>query len=158
MSTSKAHIFYVQKQVELHPCKQPRELQRLSDTRWTCRYTLLDSICTTFDAILLTLEIIGNRSDKTKGIEAVGLYNHIHSFEFLSCLVIFTHITGMTKLLSDQLQSSILDLTSATDLVLSTMDTLKQFRATAHRITHLSTSLMCLLYVTLRLRKRGNAQ
>ena len=36
---------------------------------------------------------------------------------------------GMTKLLSDQLQSSNLELTSATDFVVSAMDTLKQFRS-----------------------------
>ena len=77
MSASKAHILCVQKQVELHPGKQPRELQRLSDTQWACKYISLDSICTTLDAILLTLEIIGNGSDKTKRIEAVGLYHII---------------------------------------------------------------------------------
>ncbi len=60
MSASTAHILYVQKQVELHTGKQPRERQRLSDTRWACRYISLDSICTIFDAILSTLELIGD--------------------------------------------------------------------------------------------------
>lgn len=129
MSASKAHVIYVQQQHQLHPEKQPRELQRLSDTRWACRYASLDSICSTFDCILSTLEVIGDSNDKAKAIEAVGLYHHIHNFPFLSCLVIFTRIMGMTKLLSDQLQSSSLDLASATDLVVSTIQSLKELRS-----------------------------
>ena len=82
---SKAHTLFVQKQTELHPGKQPRELQRLSDTRWACRYTSLDTICSTYDAVLATLELIGDEA-----IEAAGLYHHIHNFQFIACLIIFT--------------------------------------------------------------------
>ena len=74
MTASKAHVLFIQKQFELNPDKQPRELQRLSDT---CKYASLDSICNTFDAILSTRELIGDGSDKLKAIEAVGLYHHI---------------------------------------------------------------------------------
>lgn len=129
MSASKAHTLFVQTQSRLHPGKQPRELQRLSDTRWACRYNSLDCICSTFDAILVTLELIGDGSDKSKAIEAVGLYHHIQNFQFITCLIIFTRIMGFTKLLSDQLQSKDLDLASATDLVVSTMDTLREMRS-----------------------------
>ena len=92
MTASKAHVLFIQKQSELHPDKQPRELQRLSDTRWACRYASLDSISNTFDAILSTLELIGDGSDKLKAIEAVGLYHHIHSFQFLS----FSHVSWVS--------------------------------------------------------------
>jgi hypothetical protein len=58
----------------------------------------------------LTLEEIGEGSDKSKAIEAVGLYHHIHSFQFLSFLVIFSEVFAITKSLSDQLQCKDLEL------------------------------------------------
>lgn len=51
ISTSKAHAIFLEKQAELHPKKQPRQLQRLSDTRWACRYLALDAIAHTFDSL-----------------------------------------------------------------------------------------------------------
>ena len=39
VSTTKAHAVFMTKQKELHPGKPPLQLQRLSDTRWTCRYS-----------------------------------------------------------------------------------------------------------------------
>lgn len=60
MSASKAHALFIQQQAELYPEKQPRELQRLSETRWACRYLSLDSVSSTFDAIILTLQLIGD--------------------------------------------------------------------------------------------------
>ena len=75
------------------------------------------------------MEIIGESDDKSKAIEAVGLYHHIHTFQFLSCLIIFTRIMSFTKSLSDDLQSRDLDLVNAADLVASTMDMLKELRS-----------------------------
>ena len=85
MSATKAHTLFIKQQSVQHPDKQPRELQRLLDTRWACRYTSLDSICNTFNCILSTLEIIGEGDDKSKAIEAVGFYHHIHSFQLGLC-------------------------------------------------------------------------
>ena len=72
-----------------------RELQRLSETRCACRYLSLDSVSSTFDTIILTLQLIGvgrlEGNDKAKAIEAVGL--HL-SFKFLSCLIILTRTMG----------------------------------------------------------------
>ena len=47
MSSSKAHVVFLEKQSELHEGKQVRQLQRLSDTRWACRYLALDVIAST---------------------------------------------------------------------------------------------------------------
>ena len=129
MSASKAHAQYLQQQSDHYPNKQPRELQRLSDTRSACRYASLDAICSTFEAILTTLQLIGDGDDKSKAIEAVGLYHHVHSFHFLSCLIMFTRIFSITKSLSDQLQSKTLNLGCASDLVTSTMEILVQLRS-----------------------------
>ena len=85
------------------------------------------SVSSTFDAILSTLQLIGDGmlegNDKSKAIEAVGLHHHIHCFKFVACLVTFTRIMSLTKSLSDQLQSKSLDLASASHLITATIDT-----------------------------------
>ena len=58
MSSSKAHGVYLPEQTELHPSKQPRRLQRLSDTRWACRFFAIDAVCCTFDSLLAAFEEI----------------------------------------------------------------------------------------------------
>ena len=128
MSTAKAHVVYLEMQNRLHPGKQTRQLQRLSDTRWACRYLSLDVIASTFDSILATLESIAESDDKAKAIEATGLLNQIGCFKFVSCLIMFWRIMGLTKSLSDQLQSEEIDFSLAADLVTSTSDTLSTFR------------------------------
>ena len=79
MSSSKAHVIYLEIQNQLYPDKQTRQLQRLSDTRWACRYLSLDVIASTFDCILATLDSIAEGNDKPKAIEATGLLYQIHS-------------------------------------------------------------------------------
>ena len=128
MSTSKAHVIFLQKQQEIHPGKPTRELQRLSDTRWACRSMALDAIASTFDAIIATLEVISNDTDKFKAIEAIGLHNQVQEFRFLASLTIFQRLMSVTKGLSDQLQSKTNDLSHAAELVSSTISTLRNFR------------------------------
>ena len=129
LSSSKAHVTYLEMQNQLHPQKQTRQLQRLSDTRWACRYLALDVIASTFDSVLATLESIAECNDKAKAIEAIGLLHQVHSFKFVSCLIIFLRIMGLTKALSDQLQKRDIDLAAAADLVVSTADTLRGMRS-----------------------------
>ena len=52
--------FFLQKQRELHSDKQPFQLQRLSDTRWACRYAAVNALCHRYDSVLATLEEIGD--------------------------------------------------------------------------------------------------
>ena len=129
MSTSKTHVIFIQKQKELHPGKQTKELNRLSDTRWACRSLTLDVIASTYDSIIATLEDIAEDTDKTKAVKATGLLHHVHTFKFLANLIIFQRIMSITKSLSDQLQSKTNDLIYATGLVSSTTDTLRDFRS-----------------------------
>ena len=130
MSSSKAHVIFLEMQTKIHPEKQTRQLQRLSDTRWACRYLSLDVIASTFDSIVATLESITNGNDKDKAIEATGLLHQIYCFKFISCLVIiFWRIIGFTKSLSDQLQREELDFAMAADLIKSTSDTLRTLRS-----------------------------
>ena len=132
VSTTKIHSIFVSKQKELHPDKQPYQLQKLCNTRWACRYAAVNAICRTYDAILATLELVGDGPDSEKAIEAKGLYHQIARFSFLLSLVTFDKVLICTKGLSDQLQNSDLDLSQAADLVVATKSTLQEFRSNAY--------------------------
>ena len=104
-------------------------MQRLSDTHWTCRYSSVDAVCCTFDAVLATLAKIAEDNDGAKAVEATGLLLQVKSFRFILSLVIFDRLLSITKSLSDALQSTSFDLAKATDLVLATMETMEEFRS-----------------------------
>ena len=124
MSTSKVHTIYIQQQSSLNPTKPIRQLQRLSDTRWACRFNAVDAVCSTYDSILATLQSIMDGNDKVKATEASGIFLQIHSFKFLLTLIIFWRILSCTKGLSDHLQSTKIDMSKAADLVTATLETL----------------------------------
>ena len=67
LSTTKAHAIFMGKQHEIHADKQPLQLQRLSDTRWACRYGAVNTLCRTYDCLLATLEYIGDGHDCAPG-------------------------------------------------------------------------------------------
>ena len=136
MSNIKVHPVYLEKQKVLHPTKQIRQLPRLSDTRWTCRYFAVDAVCHTFDSILATLEDVSAGQDRQKAVEANGILLQIKQFKFLLLLFIFDRILSCTKSLSDQLQSKTIDMAKAADLVSATVEVLKEFR-TDSKWTHL---------------------
>ena len=128
ISTTKAHAIFMQKQSEMHSDKQPLQLQKLSDTRWACRYTAVNVLCHTYDCVLATLEEIGDGNDRTKAIEAKGLYCQVATFSFILSLIMFDKILSCTKSLSDQLQSINIDLAQAADLVIATKSLLEEYR------------------------------
>ena len=74
MSASKANAVYTEKQSILYPEKSAHRLQRLSDTRWACRYDAVDAICSTFDAVVAALQSILDGDDKAKAIKAKGIF------------------------------------------------------------------------------------
>ena len=120
VSSSKAHVF-VRSQKELHPDKPARELQQLSDTRWTCRTSAVD-ICRTYDAVLAKLEEIVDGEDSAKAVEEKGLLFQVRSFTFFILLIMFDRILSCTKALSDLLQIHQCDLPKAADLLAVTIE------------------------------------
>lgn len=117
------------KQKELHPGKQPLQLQALSDTRWACRYAAVNAVCRTYDSLLAMLIEMSDSSETSKAVEARGFLHQVASFHFIVSLVTFDRILGCTKGLSDQLQSIQNDLASAVDLVNATKETLEEYRS-----------------------------
>ena len=129
VSTSKVHKVYMEKQSELYPSKAAHQLKPLSDTRWACRFFSVEAVYSTFDAIVATLEYVGNDDDKNKAIEAKGILLQIQTFKFLITLILFWRILSLTKSLSDQLQSTNINTASAADLVAATIEVLQKFRS-----------------------------
>ena len=128
ISSSKAHTIFIEKQKTLHPNKQPRELKKLSDTRWACRHDAVNAICNAYDSLILALEEISERDDYSKAVEAKGLLHQIKIFSFVITLITFDKILSLTKHLSDQLQSSTIDLYQASQLVSATKSMLMEYR------------------------------
>ena len=128
LTSSKAHTIYTQQQRQLEPKNQIRQLQRLSDTRWACRYFAVDVVYSTYGPILATLQIIIEGDDRAKAVEAEGILLQVKSFKFLVTLVLFWRILSYTKGLSDHLQKTQTDLAKASQLVKATLETLQTFR------------------------------
>jgi hypothetical protein len=78
---------------------------------------------------LLTIEDVLVGRDVKKAIEARGFYCQKKSFPFLVSLITFDRILTC---MSDQMQSSTLDLSLATELVLATKTTLMEYHTTCN--------------------------
>ena len=131
VSSSKIHVLFMKKQHQCNPHKQPLELQKLSDTRWVCRYAAVNAVCRTYDSLVLTIEEVAQSSisEYSQVVEARGLCHQIKSFSFIVSLITFDRILMCTKQLSDQLQSSSIDLSKANELVVSTKSLLSHYRS-----------------------------
>ena len=129
VSSAKVHAVCTHQQSLLHPSKPVHQLQHLSDTRWACRYFAIEAVCSTYDVILATLQVIADGEDRLKAMEATGILFQIRSFKILIALVLFWQILFCTKSLSDQLQSSSINMAKAAELVDATLDTLHLFRS-----------------------------
>ncbi|KAF3845859.1 hypothetical protein F7725_002937 [Dissostichus mawsoni] len=92
----------------------PRELQRLSDTRWACRFISLRNIMDRLPALKRVLQDIAQERNGERSIEARGLLAQL-DLEFI------VHLVTLRK-------SSSLDLSKAVDLVGSLVQTLNDFR------------------------------
>ena len=71
-----------------------------------------------YGCILHTMQvIIDDPHDGRERAECVGLLQQLKCLSFIMLLWVFNHILGITKILSDTLQSKELDLAMAVDLV-----------------------------------------
>ena len=106
------------------------EIPKLSDTRWVCRYSAVRLYKERFGSLLKALEMICIQSkDGCEKAECTGLLTQLRTFSFVLLLWVFEDILGITKLLSDTLQSKNLDLAKAIDLVDSVSKTLTERRS-----------------------------
>lgn len=128
VSGSYVHLKWLAVQKELHPQQQPRELQRLTDVRWACRYMACRNLRERLPAVLKVLQEIADEKSGDRSVEARGILSQI-DVHFIGLLVTFCKVLGDAKCLSDILQSSSLDLARAVDLVGALTDTLQNYRS-----------------------------
>lgn len=128
VSGSYVHLKWLAVQKELYPQQQPRELQRLTDVRWACRYMACRNLRDRLPAVLRVLQDITLENSGDRSVEARGLLSQI-DLHFIGLLVTFCKVLGDAKCLSDMLQSSSLDLARAVDLVGALTDTLQDYRS-----------------------------
>ncbi len=107
-----------------------REIPRLSDTRWACRYAACHNLLDRLPAVLRVLQEIGLESNGDRAVDARGLLGLI-DLNLIGLLVTFSKVLGQSKFLSDILQSPSLDLAAAVSLVDALLDTLQHYRTDA---------------------------
>lgn len=106
----------------------PRELQRLSDSRWACRYITCRNLTVRLSAVKRVLEDISEESHPDRAVEARGLLGQI-DLNFTGLLSAFKKVLGSTTFLSDMLQSPKLDLSKAVDLIGALKQTFEEYRS-----------------------------
>jgi hypothetical protein len=116
VSGSFVHARWMEIQRQMFPNEQPRELQRLSDTRWACRYAACKSVRDRFPALLHLLHELEADRNAKRAVEARSLLCAI-DFRFVLTLEFFCDILGKTYSLSVMLQSSTVDFCAAIDLL-----------------------------------------
>ncbi|XP_071846057.1 52 kDa repressor of the inhibitor of the protein kinase-like [Apostichopus japonicus] len=109
VSVSNVHQRWLQTQAEMFPEEQPRELKRLSDTRWACRADACVVLKTRLQAILRLLHHISEDDNGERAIEATGLLARMDE-QFAARLVLMTVLLQKTKSLSTMLQQDNVDL------------------------------------------------
>lgn len=126
-SHSVAHQRWVDIQKQLYPNDAPRQLQRLSDTRWACRVVACRNIRDRLDALVEFLNSMSDSSNADRAIEAKGLLALV-DVKFVLTLNLFCDLLGKIQLLSNQLQAKSVDLSEAAELVAVLRDSLQEAR------------------------------
>uniref|UniRef100_A0A671X5W5 HAT C-terminal dimerisation domain-containing protein n=1 Tax=Sparus aurata TaxID=8175 RepID=A0A671X5W5_SPAAU len=119
-------LSWLNTQKEMH-AGAPRELQRLSDTRWACRHTACRTVLERLPAITRVLEEDAAENHGDRSIDARDLLTQI-DLQFIGLLVTCTKVFGEAQSLSDILQSPSLDLCSAVDLVEALVQSFQDYR------------------------------
>uniref|UniRef100_A0A669BDB9 TTF-type domain-containing protein n=1 Tax=Oreochromis niloticus TaxID=8128 RepID=A0A669BDB9_ORENI len=101
----------------------PRELQRLSDTRWSSRHIACRNIMDRLPAILCVLEEISSENNAQRAVEAKGILVQM-DLNFVGCLALFRKVLNDSNMLSEMLQSKTVDLSKAINLVESLKETI----------------------------------
>ncbi|XP_041856904.1 zinc finger MYM-type protein 1-like [Melanotaenia boesemani] len=106
----------------------PRELQKLSDTRWACRHIACRSVMDRLPAVVQVLEEIGSENHPQRAVEARGILAQI-DLNFAGSLVLFRKVLSDSKFLSDMLQSKTVDYAKAVELIEALKETLVTYRS-----------------------------
>lgn len=126
MSGSHVHQKWIEIQREMYP-GPPRELHRLIETRWACRYNACKAVKDRLPAIMCQLKQLSEERNGDRSIDARGLLAQI-DVRFIALLLTLTRVFGDIKTLSDALQSPQLNFGVAVTLVDSVVNALNSYR------------------------------
>ncbi|CAH1109478.1 unnamed protein product [Psylliodes chrysocephalus] len=104
------------------------ELNRLSDTRWSCRNTNCQAVKKNYSSIINALQFEIQQNYNKNVVEAVGLLSNMKSSKFLVSLIIIEEILTMINILSKQLQSENGTMAESTNIINGTIKSLEQKR------------------------------
>lgn len=124
LSGSVPHVTFVKQSEIMSGQKKHIQLQKLSDTRWSCCYTSIKAVKTSFPAVVATLEQLSEGSDSGWAVEAQELMFQMKSFQFLLFLLLLERIFSLTANLSDLLQAECLNYAAAASLIKATKETM----------------------------------
>jgi len=88
MSGSYVHIKWIDFQKEMFSGGAPRELPRLSDTRWACRYAACRNLMDRLPAVIRVLDESSDEANPQRAVDARGLRSQI-DFNFIGLLAVF---------------------------------------------------------------------
>lgn len=106
----------------------PRELGRLNDTRWACRYRNVSVIKERYGVIIHVLHEVQNIGDaditvQAKGLVFAGMQLYVHCQ--LDC---FCRILSTAYGVTETLQSSNIDISESVKLITGMITTMSEFR------------------------------
>ncbi|XP_030834454.1 zinc finger MYM-type protein 1-like [Strongylocentrotus purpuratus] len=110
-----------------------KELVRLSDTRWVCRYQSLSTLKTRYSYILEVLEHFCDSQESKRDpklvVEARGLLNQAMSVSFVTHLEVLMTLLSHSQALSETLQANDANLGNAVTMINSVISIAEETRA-----------------------------
>ncbi|KAI4799932.1 hypothetical protein KUCAC02_016470 [Chaenocephalus aceratus] len=112
-NSTKRHAAFVETQKAINPDQRPLELQKISDTRWTCRENALKTIRKVLPAAMQYLEDLRKCEPPDLAAGDAKILLRSINFQFLLCLEITTPVFLETSMAYNALQQKDLDLAAA---------------------------------------------
>lgn len=105
---------------------KPRELNQLSDTRWSCRARSCSAVKSLYDALYKCLSRESLECNDSNAVTATGILSNIRQPSFIISLHILDEILNILQVLSSNLQEKEATLGKAATLVNTVVDLLKK--------------------------------
>jgi hypothetical protein len=127
VSGSYVHSKWIDLQKSMFPTEKPRELKRLSETRWACRIEACRAVRDRFSTLFRLLREITEEPNADRAIRAKGLLLQLNA-EFVLMLHASCEIFGQVKAVSDFLQCPKADYSYAIYLIATLRSGLVELR------------------------------
>lgn len=129
MKARKRTAVFVECQKKLYENKRVQRMKSFSDTRWTSHDRVLTVIFEKYQALVESLKLLSNSSDRVTASTSRTFLNTISEFKFILCLIFLKNIFNVTTPLSNYLQSRNIDFIEALNLVNIAKENLMELRS-----------------------------